>query len=64
MSGGNLEWKFDKIKDSYKCYIFINSKLLAEAYSSNQKVSEERSIHFLDYMNYRSIIIRLRLNTI
>ncbi|XP_016908981.2 NF-kappa-B-repressing factor [Apis cerana] len=42
-SGGNLEWKFDKIKDSCKCNIFVNSKLLAEACGSNQKLAKKEA---------------------
>lgn len=42
-SGGSLEWKFDKLNDSCKCTIFIDSKKLAEASSSNQKSAKKEA---------------------
>ncbi|CAK9828593.1 NF-kappa-B-repressing factor [Anthophora retusa] len=42
-AGGDLDWKFDRTKDTYKCSIFINSKLLAEACSSNQKLAKKEA---------------------
>lgn len=37
-SGSNLEWKYDRDNNNCKCSVFINSKLLAEAIGTNQKV--------------------------
>ncbi|XP_033189572.1 NF-kappa-B-repressing factor [Bombus vancouverensis nearcticus] len=63
VSGGNLEWKFDKIKDSYKCNIFINSKLLAEGCSSNQKsAKKEASIFGLHELQKYYYTIKIKHN--
>ncbi|XP_071872575.1 NF-kappa-B-repressing factor [Bombus fervidus] len=63
VSGGNLEWKFDKIKDSYKCNIFINSKLLAEGSSSNQKsAKKEASIVGLHELQKHYYTIKIKHN--
>ncbi|OAD54835.1 NF-kappa-B-repressing factor [Eufriesea mexicana] len=65
-SGGNLEWKFDKIKDSFKCSIFVNSKLLAEASNSNQKsAKKDASIIGLHELQkyYYTIKIKQNINT-
>lgn len=43
VSGGNLEWKYDKTNSSCKCSVFINSKLLAEATGANQKVAKRET---------------------
>lgn len=42
-SGNALEWKFDRANNSCKCAIFINSKLLAEASSSNRKMAKKEA---------------------
>ncbi|XP_033342810.2 NF-kappa-B-repressing factor [Megalopta genalis] len=42
-SGGNLEWKFDNTDRTCKCSIFVNSKLLVEAISSNQKLAKKQA---------------------
>ncbi|KZC14465.1 NF-kappa-B-repressing factor [Dufourea novaeangliae] len=40
-SGGDLEWKFDRVNNSCKCSIFVNSKLLAEAMGLTQKLAKK-----------------------
>ncbi|XP_076168254.1 NF-kappa-B-repressing factor [Ptiloglossa arizonensis] len=64
-SGGNIEWKFDRIGDSSKCSIFINSKPLAEACGPNQKLAKkEASIVGLQELqkHYYTIKIKLKIN--
>ncbi|XP_076244355.1 NF-kappa-B-repressing factor [Calliopsis andreniformis] len=62
-SGGNLEWKFDRINDSCKCSIFINSKLLAESRNSNQKVAKkEASIVGLQILKKYYYTIKIKHN--
>ncbi|KOC62277.1 NF-kappa-B-repressing factor [Habropoda laboriosa] len=64
-AGGDLDWKFERIKDSYKCSIFINSKLLAEACSSNQKLAKKEAstvgLHELE-KHYYTIKIKHNIN--
>ena len=42
-SGNDLEWKFNKISNFFKCTIFINSKPLAEASNCNQKMAKKEA---------------------
>lgn len=64
-AGGDLDWKFDRTKDTYKCSIFINSKLLAEACSSNQKLAKKEAsiigLHELE-KHYYTIKIKYNIN--
>ncbi|CAK9815072.1 NF-kappa-B-repressing factor [Anthophora plagiata] len=64
-AGGDLDWKFDRTKDTYKCSIFINSKLLAEACSSTQKLAKKEAsiigLHELE-KHYYTIKIKYNIN--
>ncbi|CAL7940936.1 unnamed protein product [Xylocopa violacea] len=63
VSGGNLEWKFDKIKGTCKCSILVNSKLLAEACSSNKKsAKKEASIIGLNELQKHYYTIKIKHN--
>ncbi|XP_031849211.1 NF-kappa-B-repressing factor [Nomia melanderi] len=62
-SGGNLEWKFDRAGDSSKCSILVNSKLLAEATSANQKLAKkEASIAGLQKLQKYYYTIKIKHN--
>lgn len=62
MSGGNLDWKFDKIGNSYKCSIFINSKLLATARSSDQK-SAKRDASIIGLQELRKYYYTIKIKS-
>ena len=62
-SGGNIDWKLDRMNDSCKCSIFINSKLLAEASGSNQKLAKkEASVIGLQELQKHYYTIKIKHN--
>ncbi|KAK9297371.1 hypothetical protein QLX08_008933 [Tetragonisca angustula] len=62
MSGGNVDWKFDKIGASYKCSIFINSKLIATARSSDQK-SAKRDASIIGLQELRKYYYTIKIKS-
>ncbi|XP_053983379.1 NF-kappa-B-repressing factor isoform X1 [Hylaeus volcanicus] len=62
-SGGNIEWKIDRTGESCKCSIFINSKPLTEACSSNRKqAKKEASIVGLRELQKHYYTIKIKHN--
>lgn len=44
VSGGNIEWKINKTNaNMWQCIVLINSKQLAEAYGTNQKLAKKEA---------------------